>query len=135
VLTILSNAKFQDEPVMEFLDDHQVSQITRDVLYYWKTIRYLKGNSIFGIAKNTVDVVKSIIKNEEISVPASVLLKGEYGLSDVCMGVPVRINKDGMIDIEEITLETTEYDLLCDSAKTIRKYIKSVETKKEIIYA
>jgi len=75
------------------------------------------------LQKNTVDVIKSIINNEELSVPASVLLNGEYGLSDVCMGVPVRINKKGVTDIEEIKLIKSEYNSLCQSADTIRSHI------------
>jgi len=79
-------------------------------------------------AKNAVDIIKSIINNQEISIPASVMLNGEYGLSDVCMGVPVRINKDGLINIEEIKLTKSEYSLLCHSADTIRKYIYPKQT-------
>jgi malate dehydrogenase len=80
------------------------------------------------IAKNTIDVIKSIINNQEISIPVSVMLEGEYGLSDVCMGVPVRINKNGLIDIEEIKLTKSEYSMLCCSADTIRKYIYPKQT-------
>jgi malate dehydrogenase len=128
MVPIFSIAKWQDTPVLELLDDKKVEKIIRDLRYYWKDIRNLKGPSFFGIAKNTVDVIKSIINNEEISIPASVLLNGEYGLSDVCMGVPVRINKDGIKNIEEIKLTKSECNLLYHSADRIRKYIYPKET-------
>jgi len=128
MVPIFSMAKWQDTPVLELLDNNKVDKITRDLRYYWKDIRKLKGPSIFGIAKNTVDVIKSIIKNEELYTPASVLLKGEYGLSDVCMGVPVRINKDGLRNIEEIKLSKYECNLLCHSADRIRKFLYPKET-------
>jgi len=128
MVPIFSIAKWQDTPVLELLDDKKVEKITRDLRYYWKDIRKLKGPSIFGIAKNTVDVIKSIINNEEIAIPASVLLNGEYGLLDVCMGVPVRINKDGIKNIEEIKLSKHECNLLCHSADRIRKYLYPKET-------
>jgi len=123
MVPIFSIAKWQDTPVLELLDDKKVDKITRDLRYYWKDIRKLKGPSIFGIAKNTVDVIKSIINNEELYTPASVLLNGEYGLSDVCMGVPVRINKDGIKNIEEIKLSKYECNSLCQSADTIKSHI------------
>ena len=123
MVPIFSNAKFNEKPVLELLDSYQVHKITNDLKDYWKTLRKLKGPSIFGIAKNTIDVINAIIKNQELSIPASVLLDGEYGLSDVCMGVPVRINKDGLINIEEINLEKSEQFLLCNSADTIRRHI------------
>lgn len=128
MVPIFSNAKFNEKPVLELLDSYQVHKITNDLKDYWKTLRKLKGPSIFGIAKNTIDVINAIIKNQELSIPASVLLDGEYGLSDVCMGVPVRINKDGLINIEEIDLEKSEQFLLCNSADTIRGYIHPKQT-------
>ena len=128
MVPIYSIAKWQKTPILELLDDRKVEKITRDLRNYWKTLRKLKGPSVFGIAKNTVDIIKSIIKNKEISVPASVLLEGEYGLSDVCMGVPVRINKDGVRKIEEIKLTHYERNLLCKSADTIRKHLHPNET-------
>ena len=123
MVPIFSNAKFNERPVLELLDSCRVHKITNDLKDYWKTLRKLKGPSSFGIAKNTIDVINAIIKNQELSIPASVLLDGEYGLSDVCMGVPVRINKDGLINIEEIDLEKSEQFLLSNSADTIRKHI------------
>jgi len=128
MVPIFSIVKWQDKPVLELLDDKKVDKITRDLRFYWKDIRNLKGPSFFGIAKNTVDVIKAIIKNEELYTPASVLLNGEYGLSDVCMGVPVRINKDGLKNIEEIKISKYECNLLCHSADTIRKYLYPKET-------
>ncbi len=128
MVPIFSIAKWQDKPVLELLDDKKVENITQDLRFYWKDIRNLKGPSFYGIAKNTVDIIKSIINNEEISIPVSVLLNGEYGLSDVCMGVPVRINKDGIKNIEEIKLSKYECNLLCHSADTIRKYLHPKES-------
>ncbi len=128
MVPIFSNAKFNEKPVLELFDSYQVHKITNDLKDYWKTLRKLKGPSIFGIAKNTIDVINAIIKNQELSIPASVLLDGEYGLSDVCMGVPVRINKDGLINIEEIDLEKSEQCLLCNSADIIRRHIYPKQT-------
>ena len=128
MVPIFSMAKWQDKPVLELLDDKKVENITQDLRFYWKDIRNLKGPSFYGIAKNTVDIIKSIINNGEISIPVSVLLNGEYGLSDVCLGVPVRINKDGIKNIEEIKLSKHECNLLCHSADTIRKYLHPKES-------
>jgi len=123
MVPVFSGAKFHDEHVLRFLGSRQVGRITREVKDYWKIMRNLKGHSIFGIAKNTVDVIRAIVKNQEILVPASVLLEGEYGLDDVCMGVPVRISQEGMTKIEEISLDSCERDLLYHSADTIRNNI------------
>ncbi len=85
MVPIFSIAKLNSKPVLEILDESQTEKITKDLRGYWKVLRKYKGPSVFGIAKNTVDVIKAIIKNDELSIPASVMLDGEYGLSDVCL--------------------------------------------------
>ncbi len=117
---IFSVTKYNNKPVLELLSDSQVDKITRDLRDYWKVLRKFKGPSIFGIAKNTVDVIRAIIKNEELSISASVMLDGEYGYSDVCIGVPVQIGKEGLIKIREIGLNKYEKNSLYQSAEVIR---------------
>ncbi|KAG2478366.1 MAG: Lactate/malate dehydrogenase [Nitrosopumilales archaeon] len=128
MVPIFSIAKLNSKPVLELLNNSQVDKITRELRDYWKVLRKFKGPSIFGIAKNTVDVIKSIIKNEVLSIPASVMLDGEYGLSDVCLGVPIRIGKDGMMNIQEIDLQKSELESLKQSADVIRKYLYQQQT-------
>lgn len=54
------------------------------------------------------------------------MLNGEYGEKDVSMGIPVKINKNGVKEIIEIKLNKSESKLLKISAQTIRDYIKSL---------
>ncbi|MFB5610526.1 MAG: lactate dehydrogenase [Nitrosopumilaceae archaeon] len=123
MVPIFSRAKKNEKPVLELLETIQIEQITKNLVNYWKTLREFKSRSVFGIAKNTFDVVESIIKGKNIAIPASVLLTGEYGLSDVCIGVPTKINKDGLESIEKIELEESELEALGKSAKIIKNYI------------
>jgi malate dehydrogenase len=125
MVPIFSRVKKIDVPVLELLNTIQVEEITQNLRNYWKKLREFKSRSVFGIAKNTFDVVEAIIKNKPLAVPASVLLTGEYGLNDVCLGVPVKISKDGLNSIDEIKLEKSEFDALHQSAKIIQNYILS----------
>ncbi len=120
MVPIFSVTKCNNKPVLELLSDPQVDKITIELRDYWKVLRKFKGPSIFGIAKNTVDVIRSIIKNEELSIPASVMLDGEYGFSDVCLGVPVQIGREGLIKIQEIGLNKYEKNSLYKSAEIVR---------------
>ncbi|MFQ5573612.1 MAG: malate dehydrogenase, partial [Nitrosopumilaceae archaeon] len=123
MVPIFSVTKCNNKPVLELLDYSQIDKITNELQGYWKILRKFKGPSIFGIAKNTVDVIRAIIKNEELSIPASVMLDGEYGFSDVCLGVPVQIGKEGLIQIKEIGLNKYEKNSLFQSAETVRSYL------------
>jgi malate dehydrogenase len=126
MIPIFSRAKYNGKPVTNFLDDIQISKITLAVRNYWKYLRDYKGHSVFGIAKNTFDMIKSIIKDETLDVPASVLLDGQYGLSDVCIGIPLTINKNGVAKIHQIEITQNENESLCKSADAVKNNISKV---------
>jgi malate dehydrogenase len=53
-------------------------------------------------------------------IPCSVLLEGEYGLSDICIGVPCIIGSDGVQSIVDIKLNEMEQGLLKNSAEKVQ---------------
>lgn len=126
MIPIFSRAKYNGTPVTDLLDDAQISKVTLAVRNYWKYLRDYKGHSAFGIAKNTFDIIKSIIKDETLNIPASVLLDGQYGLSDVCVGIPLTINKNGVDKINQIEITQNEKESLFKSADTVKNNITKV---------
>ena len=123
MVPIFSRAKYNGTSVTDLLDDTQISKITLAVRNYWKYLRDYKGHSVFGIAKNTFDIIKSIVKDETLNVPASVLLNGQYGLSDVCIGVPLTINKNGVAKIHQIEIVQNEKVSLSKSSDAVKNNI------------
>lgn len=126
MVPIFSRVKINKMNLLEMIDETEQNLITTEIRNYWKSLRKFKSRSQFGIAKNTFDVISSIIKNNELIVPASIVLNGEYGEKDVSMGIPVKINKDGIKEIIEIKLNQSEYNLLKISAQAIRNCINSL---------
>jgi malate dehydrogenase len=114
MVPIFSCAKFGGTPV-------------NDVRSYWKSLRDYKGSSAYGIAKNTFDAIDSMIKNQPLEIAASALLDGQYGIKDLCMGVPVTITKDGIVQIHEIPITQQEREQLRKSAGIIQNNITQVE--------
>lgn len=126
MVPIFSSAKCDGVPVDDLLGLEQKQKITAGVRNYWKALREHKGQSVFGIAKNTFDIVKCMIKNEPLDVPASVLLDGEYGLSDVCIGVPLTVDKHGVREIHQIQISSDEKELLHKSAAAVKSNIAKI---------
>ncbi|EGG41701.1 lactate/malate dehydrogenase [Candidatus Nitrosarchaeum limnium SFB1] len=126
MVPIFSRVKINGKNVSEMLNDLDKKTITTETQNYWRSLRLLKTRSEFGIAKNTFDVIRAIINNDELVIPASIVLNGEYGEKDVALGIPVKINKNGVKEIIEIKLNEQENKLLKISAQTIRNYIKSL---------
>jgi len=126
MVPIFSGVKINKMNLLEMIDETEQNMITTEIRNYWKSLRKFKSRSQFGIAKNTFDVLNSIIKNNELVIPASIVLNGEYDEKDVSMGIPVKINKDGIKEIIGIKLNLSEHNLLKISAQTIRECIHSL---------
>lgn len=125
MVPIFSKAKINGKNLLEEIDSKQKEEITVETRDYWKSLRNYKSRSQFGIAKNTYDVIESITNNQVLSIPASILLKGEFGEKDVCMGVPINISSKGIIEIQDMEFDKYEQELFKKSAQTIRNRIQS----------
>jgi len=68
------------------------------------------------------------LHKKEITIPASVVLEGEYGENDVAMGVPVKIDQNGICEIQHVKLDDTESSSLKKSSEKIRNHIQSIHT-------
>lgn len=123
MVPLFSSAKVAGKPILNMISRKQMSEITAEVKDYWRYLKKFKEASVFGAAKNTFDIVNAIIRNEKLDVSASILLDGEYDLSDVCLGVPVTIRKNGVAKIHEIDMEDSELQSLHESARTIQNNI------------
>ena len=58
------------------------------------------------------------------------MLKGEYGLKDIYMGVPVKLGKNGIEGIFELQLNKAEKKLLMESAESVRSVMKTLDDMK-----
>ena len=124
MVPVFSGVTVGGNPLFSMIDSRD--SITEDVRSYWKKLRSFKSRSQFGIAKNTFDVIDSILHKKEITIPASVVLEGEYGENDVAMGVPVKIDQNGICEIQNVKLDDTESSSLKKSSEKIRNHIQSI---------
>ena len=65
-------------------------------------------------------IVGTILQNQHSVLTVSTLLEGEYGIRDVCLGVPCVVGKDGVLQVVEANLTVDEQKLLKKSAKTLK---------------
>ena len=74
------------------------------------------GSAYYAPAAATVDMVKAVIRDEKKLLPASVLLEGQYGLKDICIGVLVVLSAGGVEKIIELELSKSWMSALHESA-------------------
>ena len=66
-------------------------------------------------------MVQAILCDQKKMIPCSVMLDGEYGQSDICLGVPAIIGKDGIESIVNITLTAEEQLMFAEAAKAVKE--------------
>jgi len=87
------------------------------------------GSAYFAPSAAISELVKTIIRDEKRNLPVSVYLNGEYGLRDLCIGLPCCLGKKGIEKIIKLELDTQEKEALIKSADSIRKQISLLDAQ------
>ncbi len=66
-------------------------------------------------------LVEAILHDEKKLISCSALLEGEYGQSDICIGVPCLLGRKGIEKVVEFELNDEEKELFAKSAEAVRK--------------
>lgn len=122
MVPLLSKATRNGVPVSEFLDESQLANVAEETKVGGATLTKLLGTSAWYAPGAAVSVlVQAIVCDQKKMVPCSVMLDGEYGESDICMGVPCIIGKDGIEKIVDISLTDEEKEKFATAAKAVRE--------------
>ncbi|MDT7880430.1 MAG: malate dehydrogenase [Candidatus Hydrothermia bacterium] len=109
-------------PITELLNEEEIKEIVNKTKFGGGEIVQLMGTSAFFAPGDAVGYMAEIIlKDSKKLIPASVLTKGEYGLSDVVIGLPIILGKNGIEKIVEFNLNEEEKNLLNNCANHIRE--------------
>ena len=120
MIPLYSKASYKGMPVTELLSKEEVEKVVADTMVGGATLTKLLGTSAwYAPGAAGAYVVESIIHNQKKMIPCSVLLEGEYGESDLCIGVPVILGKNGIEKIVELELTADEKEKFAASAKAV----------------
>lgn len=119
-------------PITELLPPETIERINdRTRKAGTEIVNLLKtGSAYYAPGAAVAEMVEAIVRDKKRLMPCSVLLKGEYGLNDVFIGVPVILGKNGVERIVELKLTEEELKALHQSAEEVRKGIADWETEK-----
>lgn len=103
-----------------------VEQQVRDSAYH---IINSKGSTYFAVGLALVKITASILRRQNSVLTISALLKGEFGLNDVCLSVPCVLSENGIEKIIDSPLSPEEIVSLKHSASVLRSAIDSLQTE------
>ena len=108
--------------VSEFLSNDRLEKVLNDTKVGGATLTSMLGTSAWYAPGAAVSaLVHSISCDVKKIFPCSVLLEGEYGLSDLCIGVPVVVGRNGVESIVQIDLNENEKHALQESANAVNQ--------------
>src|SRR5204862_4331650 len=113
-------------PITELIAKERIEAIvqrTRDggieIVNYYKT-----GSAYYAPSAAVAEMVESVLKDEKKILPCAAYLQGEYGMSEVYLGVPVKLGRRGIEEIVQIELEPAEKSALARSAEAVRELFR-----------
>ncbi|MDB4270837.1 malate dehydrogenase [bacterium] len=121
MVPLASQAARNSVKVSEFLSEDRLQQVVEDTKVGGATLTKLLGTSAWYAPGAAVSaLVQAIACDQKKMFPCSTFLEGEYGLNDICIGVPVLLGKNGIEDIVEISLSNAEKTKMQESAVGVR---------------
>lgn len=123
MLPLTSKATRNGVAVSEFLSAERLAQVAEDTKVGGATLTKLLGTSAWYAPGAAVSaLVQAIACDQKKMIPCSLFLEGEYGWSDICMGVPAIIGRNGVEKIVEIALtseEKAQFDTAAEAVKAV----------------
>jgi len=121
MIPLIKHATWNSIPVTQFLDEAQQQTIINDTMVGGATLTKLLGTSAwYAPGAAGAALVESIVRDEKKLFTCCVSLDGEYGQSDICLGVPVVIGKNGWEKIVAMDLSADEQAAFNKSADAVR---------------
>lgn len=122
MIPLIKHATWNSIPVTQILSTEDQEEIVKATMVGGATLTKLIGTSAwYAPGAASAAVVESIVRDQKKLFTASVYLEGEYGLSDINLGVPIVIGKNGVEKILPLTLDEEEKVRLNESATAVRK--------------
>jgi malate dehydrogenase len=114
-------ATYCGTPVANHLDAEMLKKVAADTMVGGATLTGLLGTSAwYAPGAAGAALVEAIVRDEKKLMPCCVSLEGEYGMNDICLGVPVIIGRNGWEKIVDYKLNEEEQSAMNKSADAVR---------------
>ena len=129
MLPLLRFSSIGGIPLNEFLSRGQSEEIFEKTKKVAAEVIALKGATVYAPGNAVATMIDSIKKNKKEVIPISAYLEGEYGVSDLCIGVPVVLGSNGIEKIIELNLNEFERKIFDLGVTSVREAINLYNQK------
>lgn len=121
-------ATVKGQPLTSLLDGETIEAISERTRDGGAEIVGLlkKGSAYFAPSAGTVAMVEAIIGDTKATMPVCAWLTGQYGLNNIFLGVPAKLGRDGIVEIEEWDLTDIELAQLHEAANIVRSRVEGL---------
>ena len=122
MIPLTSLAKCNNELLTDILSEDEVIKIASDTMVGGATLTKLLGTSAWYAPGASVSyLVNAIVNDTKEVLPCSVFLEGEYGVKDLCIGVPVKIGKNGFEEVIQLDLNNKDLEMFQNSVSAVKE--------------
>jgi malate dehydrogenase len=115
-------AAYRGVPASEYISPETLAKVAADTMVGGATLTKLLGTSAwYAPGAASAQMVAAVLHDQKKLISCSCLLDGEYGESDLCIGVPAVIGRNGIEKIVEFKLNDEEKALFHKSAEAVHK--------------
>lgn len=111
------------------LSDSEINRIREETVKAAANIISMKGATVYGPGAAIARMVEAVLSDKDVVIPASAVLDGEYGIRDVCLGVPVKAGRRVFKVVEE-RLSENELSMLKKVAEGIKMVLEQIGYRK-----
>jgi malate dehydrogenase len=113
-------------PLHDFISKEKADELFEKTRKVAAEVIALKGATVYAPGNAVATMVESVVKDKKLVIPVSAYLQGEYGVSDLCIGVPAVIGAGGIERIVELKLDSFEQDVFNKGVASVKEAVKAL---------
>ena len=115
-------------PITELMSKEQIDRIVERTRFGGgEIVQYLKtGSAFYAPSSAAVEMAEAIIKDKKKILPCAVLLEGEYDIQKLFVVVPVKLGRNGVEEVIQISLAEDEKAALAKSAASVQGLVETL---------
>jgi malate dehydrogenase len=110
-------------PLHDFISKEKAHEIFEKTKKVAADVIALKGATVYAPGNAVATMIEAMSKDKKMVIPVSAYLQGQYGVSDICIGVPAVIGAGGVEKVIELKLDGFEQDVFSKGVASVREAI------------